>query len=97
MWNYARLPLYLGLALTGVGVEHAVRLGGAGALHREERWVLTGAITLACAALAVLAATRSHNHASDVTPAEHRHPSNRRGRARGAQRRTSMVRPERAS
>jgi low temperature requirement protein LtrA len=59
VWNYAHLPLYLGLALTGVGIEHSVRLGGASALHGEEPWVLVFAITLACAALSVLAATRA--------------------------------------
>ena len=59
VWNYAHLPLYLGLALTGVGIEHSVRLGGVGALHGEERWVLACAIALACASLSVLAATRS--------------------------------------
>lgn len=96
-WNYAHLPLYLGLALTGVGVEHAVRLGGAGALHGEERWVLTGAIALACASLVVLGATRSHDRVSDVTPADGRHPSTRRGLVRGAQRRTSTAGPERSS
>jgi hypothetical protein len=46
------------LALTGVGIEHSVRLGGLGALHGEERWVLAAAIALACASLSVLAATR---------------------------------------
>jgi low temperature requirement protein LtrA len=97
VWNYAHLPLYLGLALTGVGVEHAVRLGGTGTLHDEERWVLASAVTLACASLAVLAATRSHQYASDVTPDDQRHPSNGRGLIHGARRRMQTARSERSS
>jgi low temperature requirement protein LtrA len=72
VWNYAHLPLYLGLALTGVGVEHSVRLGGVGALHGEETWVLAFAITLACASLAALAATRRRDpgaHGADAASA----------------------------
>jgi low temperature requirement protein LtrA len=61
VWNYAHLPLYLGLALTGVGIEHSVRLGGMAALHGEEPWVLAFAIALAFASLSVLAATRRRN------------------------------------
>lgn len=61
VWNYTHVPLYLGLALTGVGIEHSVRLGGVGALHGEEPWVLAFAIALAFASLSVLAATGSRH------------------------------------
>lgn len=56
VWSWAHLPLYLGLALTGVGVEHAVRMGGWHALHGEEPWLLALALGCAGAALAALRA-----------------------------------------
>ena len=57
IWNYAHLPLYLGLALVGVGIEHIVRSGGGAPLHGGEAWLLCGAAATAMAALTVLAAT----------------------------------------
>ena len=54
LWNYAHLPLYLGLALTGVGIEHIVRSGGIGALHGDEIRVLSVAVAVALASLAAL-------------------------------------------
>jgi low temperature requirement protein LtrA len=55
LWNYAHLPLYLGLALTAVGVEHIVKLGGIASLHAEEVLLLASAIATVVAALVVLA------------------------------------------
>lgn len=54
LWSYLHLPLYLGLAVTGIGVEHAVKMGGWHTLHGEERWLLAMAVALACGALATL-------------------------------------------
>jgi low temperature requirement protein LtrA len=55
IWNYAHLPLYLGLALTAVGVEHIVKLGGIASLHSEEVALLGSAIATVVVALVVLA------------------------------------------
>ena len=57
IWNYTHLPLYLGLALTAVGVEHIVKLGGIASLHGEELSLLGCAITTVVLALFVLAGT----------------------------------------
>jgi low temperature requirement protein LtrA len=57
IWNYAHLPLYLGLALTAVGFEHIVKTGGA-APHPEEAWLLACAIACVSISLVVLARTR---------------------------------------
>jgi len=72
MWNYAHLPLYLGLALTGVGIEHSVRNGGVASLHGEELEVLALALWLAAGAIAVLRRTRvsSYRSAHTVTQAD---------------------------
>jgi low temperature requirement protein LtrA len=43
LWSYAHVPLYLGIAITGVGVEHIVASGGARPLHAEEALLLCGA------------------------------------------------------
>jgi low temperature requirement protein LtrA len=56
IWNYAHLPIYLGLALTGVGVEHIVRSGARGHLHGQEAWILCGAAAAVMAALVLLTA-----------------------------------------
>jgi low temperature requirement protein LtrA len=58
VWNYAHLPLYLGLALTAVGVEHIVQLGGVGFLHAEEVLLLASAIGTVVMSLVVLARSR---------------------------------------
>lgn len=58
-WSAAHLPLYLGVALLGVGVEHAVTAGGWQALHGEEAGLVAAAAALTLAALAALAATRA--------------------------------------
>jgi low temperature requirement protein LtrA len=57
IWNYAHLPLYLGLTLTAVGIEHIVMTGAVVRLHDEEAWILTGSTACVIAALTVLAGT----------------------------------------
>jgi low temperature requirement protein LtrA len=58
-WSAAHLPLYLGVALLGLGVEHAVIAGGWQALHDEEVGLVVTALALTLTALAALAATRA--------------------------------------
>jgi low temperature requirement protein LtrA len=54
VWSYAHVPLYLGIAITGVGVEHIVRTGGTAHLHAEEAWLLAGATAAAALAVAII-------------------------------------------
>jgi low temperature requirement protein LtrA len=58
LWSYAHVPLYLGVALAGVGVEHAVKAGGWHTLHGEEAALLGVSLALVTGALAMLHATR---------------------------------------
>lgn len=57
VWSYAHLPLYLGIAVAGVGVEHIVKIAPDGHLHGAEAWILGGAITLLMSALATIGMT----------------------------------------
>lgn len=56
IWNFAHLPVYLGLAVTAVGIEHIVSGGGVGHLHGAEAWILCGAAATATLALVTLTA-----------------------------------------
>ena len=60
IWNYAHLPMYLGLAVSAVGIEHIVRTGARGHLHAEEAWILCGAAAAVTASLVLLTAVSSH-------------------------------------
>ncbi|MDH4064325.1 MAG: low temperature requirement protein A [Acidobacteriota bacterium] len=53
-WTYAHLPLYLGLALAGIGVERAVVAGGWQAVRGEEARLMALAVVLVGGALGVL-------------------------------------------
>jgi low temperature requirement protein LtrA len=66
IWNYAHLPVYLGLALTAVGIEHIVRTGANGHLHREEAWILCGSASAAMAALVLLTTVSSKRRATEA-------------------------------
>jgi low temperature requirement protein LtrA len=59
VWSHVHLPLYLGIAVMGLGVEHAVRAGGWQALHAEEVWLVAGAAALVAGALTALEKTRT--------------------------------------
>jgi low temperature requirement protein LtrA len=56
-WSYAHLPLYLGIAVTGVGIEHVITAAIASPLHAEEAWILCGAVVVVMMALTVIGAT----------------------------------------
>ncbi len=43
IWTYAHLPLYLSVAVVGVGVEHVIALPQGAHLHREDAWILAAA------------------------------------------------------
>lgn len=54
VWTFAHLPLYAGLGLIGLGVEHAVKQGGWHLLHGEELGVAATGVLLLGGSLAAL-------------------------------------------
>jgi low temperature requirement protein LtrA len=54
VWIYSHLPLAAGVAITGVGLEHAVFEAGEDHAHTASRWLLVGAVALAFAAMAAI-------------------------------------------
>jgi low temperature requirement protein LtrA len=61
IWSYAHLPLYLCVAVVGVGVEHVISLPQGTHLHQEDAWILT------CAAAALMAMLTIIGFTSDDT------------------------------
>ena len=81
VWNYGHLPLYLGIAVTGVGLEHVIAKATKEPLHTGEVAILSGAIAAITMALLLLAATRrgprqDRSAHRDATP-ERRAPRSR--------------------
>jgi len=58
VWTYAHVPLYLGLVLSAVGVEHLIKQGTTIHLSAGEALLLGSALTVVIAALGVLRAVR---------------------------------------
>jgi len=54
VWNYAHLPLFLGLGAAGVGVKHLIALKEGQHLHREEAIIFTASSALTLLSLAVI-------------------------------------------
>lgn len=55
IWSYAHLPLYLGIAVMGVGIHHVIAVADTGTrLHGLEAWILSGAVALAMCAMTVV-------------------------------------------
>lgn len=54
IWSYAHLPLYLGIAVAGVGVEHVITTVTEEPLHHDEVWILGSALALVAMALTVI-------------------------------------------
>lgn len=57
IWNYAHLPLYLGVAICAVGVEHAIAMPAGAHLHAEEAWMIAASAFVAMSALITIEAT----------------------------------------
>jgi low temperature requirement protein LtrA len=57
VWSYAHLPLYLCVAVVGVGVEHVISLPPDVHLHREDAWILTGAAAALMTTLTIIGFT----------------------------------------
>jgi low temperature requirement protein LtrA len=58
IWTYAHVPLYLGMVLAAVGVEHLIKQGTAIHLAAGEAYLLGGALTTVLAALHMLRESR---------------------------------------
>jgi low temperature requirement protein LtrA len=58
IWTYAHVPLYLGMVLSAVGVEHLIKQGTAIHLTAGEAYLLGGALAVVMAALGVLRTVR---------------------------------------
>jgi len=54
LWLYGHLPLVIGLAAAGVGVEHLILSESEAALSTADRWLLCGSLALCFLALALL-------------------------------------------
>ncbi len=57
-WSYGHVPLFIGIAVAGVGIHHTIAVAASGRLHAVESWILCGAVALATAALAWISARR---------------------------------------
>lgn len=54
VWLFGHLPLVIGIASAGVGVEHVILNGSAAALPDGDRWLLCGSVALCLVALSIL-------------------------------------------
>ena len=60
IWSYAHLPLYLGIAVAGVGVEHIIATVTEQPLHALEASILGAAVVVIMGALTTIAATSAY-------------------------------------
>jgi low temperature requirement protein LtrA len=67
-WSYLHFPLYLGIAVTGVGIEHAIASALSVPLLAEEAWILCTAVAVVMASLTALGATRERTHSTSGSP-----------------------------
>jgi low temperature requirement protein LtrA len=61
IWSYIHFPLYLGIAVAGVGIEHVIVSATDAPLHSAEAWILCSALAALMAAMIVIDATRSRD------------------------------------
>jgi low temperature requirement protein LtrA len=66
LWSYAHVPLYLGIAVAGVGVEHVIATATEAPLHRVEGWILCSAIATVMFALILIDLTRRRDRSFKV-------------------------------
>jgi low temperature requirement protein LtrA len=57
-WSFAHLPLYLGIGVAGVGMEHVITFAPVGHLGETEAWMLCGGLATAMGAVTLIAAVR---------------------------------------
>ena len=54
IWNYAHLPLFLGLGVAGVGMKHLIALQEEDHLHHGEAVIFAASLAVTMASLAVI-------------------------------------------
>jgi len=54
IWSYAHFPLYLSVAVVGIGVEHVISLSPGTRLHLEDAWILVGAASILMITLQII-------------------------------------------
>jgi low temperature requirement protein LtrA len=59
LWSYAHLPLYLGIAVAGVGIEHVIATATDAPLPRSEAAILTGAACSVVASMLAIGGSRA--------------------------------------
>jgi low temperature requirement protein LtrA len=57
LWHYCHLPMFLGIAIAGVGFQRAITVASEGHLNRSEVWILSIAAISVMIALSTLGAT----------------------------------------
>jgi low temperature requirement protein LtrA len=57
LWSYAHLPLYVGVVIAGVGLEHAIEAADQASLHTSDAWMLSAAVGATLAAITTVFAT----------------------------------------
>jgi low temperature requirement protein LtrA len=71
VWSYGHLPLYLGIAVAGVGVEHAVTTVTQAPLHATEAWIFGAAVVAIMGALTVIDTTSPHARSRGLSLVPH--------------------------
>ncbi len=67
VWIYSHLPLAIGLAMVGVGVEHAIVASDHGHHYTSaERWLIIGGVVLALAAMVGIEAASNRDIRDDL-------------------------------
>jgi low temperature requirement protein LtrA len=54
VWSFAHLPLYLGIGVAGIGMEHLILAADDGHLHAQDAWILCGAFAVLMMSLAAI-------------------------------------------
>ena len=57
VWTYVHLPLYLSIAVVGLGIEHVISLPPGIRLHVGEAWILTAGMAVLMASLTTIRLT----------------------------------------
>ena len=60
VWSYTHLPLYLGIAVGGVGLEHVITTATEAPLPLHEATILTGAAIAVAVSMVAIAKSRKH-------------------------------------
>jgi low temperature requirement protein LtrA len=59
IWSHAHFPLYLSIAVLGVGIEHVISLSAGARATPQHAWILIGAASMLLSTLSVIGLTSS--------------------------------------